>query len=506
MSDKEFATSTIDIEVASTWIRLKATRQGAIGNVNIGTFVKENLQEKDWQPRFHSYVVTARYTYYDAVTGYAYLPRYTLNKLTSYLKNSLNTTVNIINIDPVKPKNIKMVTKKAFQPRDNQIAIIDFLLDDTNTFKPLSAQTGIGKTYCSIYAACKLGHPTLIVLGLLIDQWYDSILKFTDIPADDIYVIKGFDTLECLWEGIKNGFRPKILLCSTRTLAMYCVNPSMSYLGLPSYAELQSKLKIGVKIIDECHLNFNTNTMIDFQTNVKYNIYLSATYQRSNQQGKRIFDMYFPSYLKFGDQFTKKYTAVIMEYYHLHIPAKDTARFRLHKGYMHALYENYLVEHVEYMSLFITEVIRPIIIKRFINVKKEGQHLLILVATKQFAKEFKAYLDESNLNLELAIFFSGDAGELGNEENLQKEVIISTIKSCGTGRDIKGLKTCVNTVSFSSEPLTAQVMGRLRQIPGEDTYFIDLCNLDISQHRMHANNRICTYDLKALSFSEETLR
>ena len=85
-------------------------------------------------------------------------------------------------------------------------------------------------------------------------------------------------------------------------------------------------------------------------------------------------------------------------------------------------------------------------------------------------------------------------------------MIVSTIKSCGTGRDIKGLKTCINTVSFGSEPLAAQVMGRLRQIPGEETIFVDMWNDEIPQHRYHITSRIEVYKNKAAKLYEFVLR
>ena len=85
-----------------------------------------------------------------------------------------------------------------------------------------------------------------------------------------------------------------------RTLALYAVENNEPYSELPSYDELLRTLGIGIKVVDECHLNFNTNALIDLKSNVKMNIYLSATYQRSSYQGRKIFNMVFPTELKFG--------------------------------------------------------------------------------------------------------------------------------------------------------------------------------------------------------------
>lgn len=494
----------INIEVATTWIRIKATRYGDIGGINVGDFTRNTLQEREWQPRFHTLIVTARYTYYDQQTGYAYMPRYALSAFMEYLEG-YDCVVNLLQIDPVNAAHRRMKMKPSFVPKPNQVEAIDFCTDMKSGFKPLALQTGFGKTVVAIAAMCKLQTTTLIVLPMLINQWYGSIKQFTTISPDDIYVIKGFDSLELLWEGIKNGFRPKVLLCSTRTLAMYAINPTVPYNQLPSYSKLQKRLGIGLKIIDECHMNFNTNAQIDFLSNIQTNIYLSATYQRSSTQGKRIFNMYFPSELKFGEDMVTKYTTVQIAQYRLCIPVRDVQRFKTQKGYNHARYEAYLIKHKRTLNTFMDDVVSTLINSYFINLCKPGQHCLILVSTKQFAEIIYDLVKSHYPDKTVGLFFSGDA-EYGKEENLKQDLIVSTIKSCGTGRDIKGLKTCINTVSFGSEPLAAQVMGRLRQIPGEETIFVDIWNDEIPQHRYHIASRIEVYKNKAAKLYEFVLR
>ena len=95
------------------------------------------------------------------------------------------------------------------------------------------------------------------------------------------------------------------------------------------------------------------------------------------------------------------------------------------------------------------------------------------------------------------LYFSSDK-KANREDIFNSDIIISTIKSSSTGLDIKGLKTAINTVSFSSSPQAAQVMGRLRQIPDEETIFVDIWNPEVKSQMFHMRNRLDVYRNKAL--------
>lgn len=501
----------VRIEVATTWIRLKTDRVGDIGGISIAKYIYNNLMEHEYLPRFDRWEIKSRYALLDEKSSYAYMPRYALDDLIGAIQREASSKhvivdIETVNVDPVTPHKIKMSMVDNFALRGHQPEMIEFLEDQSCGFKPLALMTGSGKTVCTIKAIVDMGYPALIVLSMLVEQWYKSILDFTKLTKDDIFVVKGFSSLDNLWRMVKGGWQPKIVLFSTRTLALYCIDPQPPYDKLPSYEELQKAIGFGVKATDECHLNFNTNSLIDYRSNIKMNIYLSATYQRSDEQGARIFNTYFPPQLKYGEQFTKKYTTVYLLKYHLCIPWKDNRKFKVAKGYMHALYEDYLLKHASYLKVFITEVIRPAIIRFFINVRKLGQHLLILTKTKKFAIELEKQLKSQVAGLSLSIFFSGSPDAYGKEDNLKSDIIISTVQSCGTGRDIKGLKTCINTTSFSSEPLCIQMLGRLRELPNEDTFYIDMYNTEVPSHKNHAWSRTLVYQRRAKSFRVELIR
>lgn len=356
-------------------------------------------------------------------------------------------------------------------------------------------------TAVSIAASCYYGKVVLIVLGFLIDQWFKSIRQFTNVKRDDIYVIKGFEALKDLWEMIQNGFKPKIVICSTRTLSLYAVDRKEPYDSLPTYHELLEALGVGTIIMDEVHLNFYANTQIDLLSNVEHNIYLSATYLRNDPQGKKIFNLVFPKELVFGGSEVVKYTKVIIISYDLGIPDHAIARFKVIKGYLHAKYESFLLRNKRYFERFIDEILRRTIDQYFIPVRSSEQKLLILCQTKSFVLQVVESLKKLYPKLAPVPYFSGDS-TYGKARMLEHKIIVSTIKSSSTGLDIKKLKVCINTVSFASEPQAAQCMGRLRRIPNEDTFFIDYYNREVSSQCWHIQNRKKAYRDRALSIDE----
>ena len=58
---------------------------------------------------------------------------------------------------------------------------------------------------------------------------------------------------------------------------------------------------------------------------------------------------------------------------------------------------------------------------------------------------------------------------------------------------------------MASIPQTIQCLGRLREIPGEDTFYIDMCNDEIMSQVNHARVRLDVYRTKAKDVNEISL-
>lgn len=487
--------NVLEIYVGTTWFSFEVDRSTGLtpNGLSVRGFVRSRLTQYQFDPRVQVWVPVNNFSKFNKEDGRAYFPRYFLDSFLESLP--FNTKYNLTQVQPYPARSTKIHMKKTFIPRDMQSACAEFILK--RKFAPISAIPGAGKTALSIYTISLLSGPALIVLGMLIPQWHKSLKQFTTLKNDDICIVQGFDSLAAIWKMVDKKFMPKVVLFSTRTLILY-IEREPPYNTIPSFAEFQRILGFKVKVMDEVHTNFFANTRIDLFSNIEYNIYLSATYQRTDSIGRKIFDTIYPPQMRFGEQFGTKYTTVTMVQYNLSISPKHLNKFKRINGYMHALYEKFLLKYKSFYNDFLERVLLPLIHQFFITCRKDGQRLLILCQTRDFAS--KVYQDIRIVFTELKVnkYFAGGKGKETDLKNLESDIIVSTIKSCGTGRDIKDLKTCINTVSFSSEPLASQVMGRLRELKGEDTFFVDMWNGDIPTHKHHKRSRLEVYKKKAL--------
>ena len=79
---------------------------------------------------------------------------------------------------------------------------------------------------------------------------------------------------------------------------------------------------------------------------------------------------------------------------------------------------------------------------------------------------------------------------VNEETKATADVMISTVKSAGTGFDVKNLAKLIVVDQFKSWILANQVSGRLRRRPDEkDCWMWDIVDADIPQLRAWANSR-----------------
>lgn len=496
----------VTIYVGSTAIWLHCDKYGNVApGISVAGFVQAHLQVKDWVqttpgynangPTNRTYQVVANFTYRDEASEMAYFPRYSLDALLTYFEG-LNVAVQ--HVEPYPTRDVKMSLKRRVEPREHQIPMIDYLLSPGNV-KLLNVPTSVGKTFMAIYTMVKLGNPAIVILPGLIAQWYKSIRQFTNLTTKELFIIKGVDSLKRLWELVGTRQQPKIVLASMRTMALYALESKDTYDGIPSYQELQKKMGIGTIVYDECHMWFQTSLRMQLTANVAHNIFLSATFARTHHKEDDIFNMVYPKNLRYTAD-PDKYTDVVMYQYQLGIPMETANRLTIPNiGYSHIRYEKYLMRNPKYYDYWFEKVLVPIIWSDFLNLRDKDEKLLILNWTRDFSKKITNDLRSEFPDLKINYYFSGQVKESVLQSS---EIIVSTHKSCGTGVDIKGLRSAINTVSFASQPLAVQVMGRLRPIPGKITHFADMYNVEVGAQSWHAIKRQGQYKTRAHKYQE----
>lgn len=339
-------------------------------------------------------------------------------------------------------------------------------------------------TVCSVATASRIGKPTLIITSGLLSQWWKEILSKSTLKKHEIWFIQGADSLKKLFEA-KEEYKPKMIIASTRTFFMYVTRQKLPYIEFPTVDEFVKRFGIGVKIVDEAHMNFHANLTIDLLTNIEHNLYLSATFERSNKDGARIFNKVFPAEVKFGEHLQTKHARACMIGYTLGREIPDRA-YLTKEGYNQALYEIHIGRDKNLRYEYYRKVLNTTIEQYYLPNRKPGQKCMFICMTTGTMKGIATHIRYKYPHLNTITFSGDDDDDLITPD---VDVVVSTIKKSGTGRDIRGLKVCANLMSFKSSPLSKQVFGRLRPIPDEVPIFLDFYNANIPRHVEHAEVR-----------------
>jgi hypothetical protein len=109
------------------------------------------------------------------------------------------------------------------------------------------------------------------------------------------------------------------------------------------------------------------------------------------------------------------------------------------------------------------------------------------------------YLKYPYMDLNINTYFSDTEDEILDES----DIIISTVGSCGVGRDIGNLRTTIVTNSFNAFTLNKQTLGRLRKLKNGDTpHFIYITNENIQAQMNHRYQRKKIFQPLGLKYTE----
>ena len=214
-------------------------------------------------------------------------------------------------------ENYKNVAKSAkieytmkHQPRDElQEKAISFLLNLKKDQKMksafLSLATGSGKTYVTINFISQIKKKAIVIVDTLelAAQWKREFQNHSDLAEDDIVILSGSDAVE---KELRNP-TGKIYIAIHRTLGnMLTEDPN-------SVNNLMNKLKIGIRVFDESHVNFGNICKINSLSNIEYTIFLTATPSRSNFNDNSLYAKVFKNipYFNGKDMAHEAYHTVI---------------------------------------------------------------------------------------------------------------------------------------------------------------------------------------------------
>lgn len=361
-----------------------------------------------------------------------------------------------------EPIPIKYLTKD-----DRQLEILKFILGkDQYRFTlaksqlSINSSTGSGKTFVTVASICFSGARTIIITSSLnwLNQWKERVLEYTPLNEKQIYMISGASSISKIL--CRDPLEYQIFLVSHSTIRSYGDKH-----GWDKVEDLFKYLKCSMKVYDEAHLYFDNMAKIDFHSNTKKTLYLTATPARSNKDEDTIYQLYFkniPSISLF-DENIDPHVNYISIHFNSHPKPMDIQRCKNQYGFDRNRYVSYIVQRPNFLKLV------TVIIDMVIN--KNGK-ILIYIGTNHGISAVYNYIISEFPFLEPYIGIYTSLTKSNKESQLFKKIILSTTKSCGAASDIYDLMVTINLAEpFKSPVLAQQTLGRCR---ANNTMYIDI--------------------------------
>lgn len=440
-------------------------------------FQLEKMYSK-WDEVYHKYIPIL--SYYE--NGIFYLPRgCDIDKIANLLY-----TKNII----YGKREDKALRFREYDfigtPKSTiQQDAVDFLLSrnrfvgsDKYSQKALNLDTGDGKTFTVIANVITRRLRTMIIVDAikLKKQWMSEFTKFSNIPEDRLFDIDSSEDMIKLYESDTVDY--DIFFVNHQTIASYAKQH-----GWLSVRRFFSKIGIGIKVVDEAHQFFRNTLLIDFFSNCRFTIYLTATFGRSDKRESYLFNEAFSSVYRFGEEtadYVDKVKHIIYNavFFSSNIEIAELYRLSNKYGFSKDRYIEYVTSRdknktcINAMLSILNDAL-----------EKEGR-ILIIGTTIESCEILKKVINKrfkSKLTVETVHSKKKDSFESTVENN---RVIVSTVRSVGKGLNIPKLRTVINLEPIASKVVFIQLMGRLRRYDpntDESSYFYDLIDTSIQR-------------------------
>lgn len=433
-----------------------------INNYEMGDAPRLEYLFSVWNPTYHQSFLKA--IEYDEENKKLIIPRgFDIN----YLRNTFMC-------EPIVDKKCDPYTNSdplliKYLPKDDrQLEILKFILGEGKYFYTKSksqlsvnSATGSGKTFVTIASMCYTGARMIIIINSIewLNQWKAKIFEYTQLTDKQIYMMTGASSIHKILN--RDPLQYQVILASHATIRSYG-----DRYGWDKIDELFKYLQCSFKVYDEAHLYFDNICKIDYHSNTKKTLYLTATPARSSKEENQIYQMYFkniPSISLFNEE-TDPHVNYCAVHFNSHPSALDINSCKNQYGFDRNKYVSYVVNRPNFLKLI------TVLIDMVYNINGK---ILIFIGTNAGIEVVYNYIISQFpfLNGHVGIYTSAIEKD-AREANLYNKIILSTTKSSGTASDIKDLRCVINLAEpFKSEVLSKQTLGRCRE---NDTLYIDV--------------------------------
>lgn len=410
--------------------------------------------------------------------------------------------------EPITP-----VTHEAKPRNQLQVDFIKFVLENANKKNNLAGilSPGTGKTFMACFCAIKVGLRTLIIVptsGIKV-QWAETLTDMFGVDPSKVLAVSS----------------PKDFI---NVKADFVIISQASLASLNKTYDLERVMKanrFGIKVVDEVQMWFHNIIKIDGNANICHNWYLTGTFGRSGDQENQLYQHMFGHLAIFREQqktptlFNRKPGNVYGMKPHMHVKmmwahsglsreeinsVSESIRYSeragkwMRYGISIPAYTKLVIPDDGSMTKFLNTILKVI---KMAETEVNYGKTLILSPTVNSVLVIQSYVEKMFPDKKIGTIHSRNSKAENDKTKAECDILISTVKSCGTGFDVKGLSKLIVAEQFKSWILADQVSGRLRVRPdGKDTYMWDIVDADVKQLRAWANARADVLKKKSKTF------
>lgn len=363
--------------------------------------------------------------------------------------------------------------------RDNQVNIMTRLIGNRSREIYLNVPTAFGKTFLGVAYSLHLNTKTLIVCKSLkiLSQWENTIDDISTGGRARVLHLNGSSTIVKLINYKLNADDYDFFLVTPATITSF-TNSHSWY----EFSELIDKLGIGLKIIDEAHLNLGSTIKLNATTNIANTLYLSADATRGNLNASNTFTdvFYNVPMLRLNDEEIIKLKHIIATFVTYDSAPTAGDIMQIQGG-------SYNWSHNEYAKYqwnkgntagHICDIIDQII-----KANPDGVHYktLVLMYTIDHTDSLTEYLAERYKGTFTVGRYHSKVSDEEKEEALKSDLIVSIYGSFGVGLDVVDpeIRYVISTIPI--DPVnTNQVAGRCRPINGLNSFIWMLYDIGFS--------------------------
>lgn len=299
---------------------------------------------------------------------------------------------------------------------------------------------------------------TMVTMRTRLDQWESEFFKFTNASEKQLYIIKGRPSLERLVMFKEEGQMPDFIVASIQTMRKY-VTGHPDYAFLPNPREFTDYFGIGMVGMDEFHEHLESNYLMMLCLNPAIWCPITATFTKKDEFLNQIAKGFAPVDKRVGANEYRRYVDIYGYECDGGYGVIEKRSYMGPRGYSGTKLEKFFMKKgKKFFKEYFKEYFVPLFKEHYMKKRVEGDRVFILFTLVEMCYWFQKLMTEAFPEIQSAVYVAG----VDREVLTQKELIITTPGSGGTGTDAPNVRSCFSFVAMAQETPLIQHVGRIR--------------------------------------------